>query len=29
MYVKVTATVRDPYLLHSDEHTVVLINKVE
>ena len=26
---KVTAIIRGSYLLHADEHTVVLINKVE
>ena len=29
IYDKVTATIRGSYLLHADEHTVVLINKVE
>ena len=29
IYDKVTATIRDSYLLHADEQTVVLINKVE
>ena len=29
LYDKVTATIRGSYLLHADEHTVVLINKVE
>ena len=27
IYDKVTATIRGSYLLHADEHTVVLINK--
>ena len=26
---KVTATIKGSYLLHADEHTVVLISKVE
>ena len=26
---KVTATIKGSYLLHADEHTVVLIRKVE
>ena len=26
---KVTATIRGSYRLHDDEHTVVLINKIE
>ena len=29
IYGKATATIRDSYLLHADEHTVVLISKVE
>ena len=29
IYDKVTATIRGSYLLHADEHTVVLIYKVE
>ena len=29
MYDKVSATIKGSYLLHADEHTVVLINKVE
>ena len=29
IYDKVTATIRGLYLLHADEHTVVLINKAE
>ena len=29
VYKPVTATIRGSYLLHADEHTVVLINKVE
>ena len=29
IYDKVTATIKGSYLLHADEHTVVLINKVE
>ena len=29
IYDRVTATIRGSYLLHADEHTVVLINKVE
>ena len=27
IYDKVTATIRGSYLLHADEHTVVLTNK--
>ena len=29
IYYKVTATMRYLYLLHADEHTVVLMKKVE
>ena len=29
MYDKITATIKGSYLLHADEHTVVLINKAE
>lgn len=29
IYHKVTATIRALHLLHADEHTVVLINKIE
>ena len=29
IYDKVTATKRGSYLLHADEHTVMLINKIE
>ena len=29
IYGKVTATIRGSYLLHADEHTLVLINKIE
>ena len=29
IYDKVTATIRGSYLLHADEQTVVLINKIE
>ena len=29
IYEKVNATIRGSYLLYADEHTVVLINKVE
>ena len=29
IYYKVTATMRSSYLLHADEHTVVLMKKVE
>ena len=27
IYGKVTATIRGSYLLHADEHSIVLINK--
>ena len=29
IYDKVTETIRVSYLLHADEHTLVLINKIE
>ena len=29
IYDKVAATIRGSYLLHPDEHTIVLINKIE
>ena len=29
IYCKVTATIRGSYLLHANEHSAVLINKVE
>ena len=29
IYYKVTATIKSSYLLHADEHSAVLINKVE
>ena len=29
IYDKVTATIRVSHLLHADEHTVVLINKIK
>ena len=29
IYDKITATIRGSYLLHADEHNVVLINKIE
>ena len=29
IYGKVTATIRGSYLLHADEHSIVLINKKE
>ena len=29
IYDKLIATIRDLYLLYADEHTVVLINKIE